>query len=239
MDSQPSDAKLSELFAGIEQRLGTTNLGPDRWYILAISCLVAGPDPEAAAPLYQHLVNQPQYSTSESRKALVRRLREALVKAIAVVGVCKPIEAILAISRVEREEDRDYSTTREGWQCDEENHERAMAWWNKIYAHNAKDTMGLFDAHKDFAWLTVEITSGFFLSDRHVLDDIDTELVVLSAIMSQNLPNETHWHIRGTRRIGVSNKDAKVLWDCIQAVAKHSGVSLHKVPTVDEVEPGV
>src|SRR5690242_2873981 len=98
IDNEPSiDAGLEKLFANLEQRLATTKLGHERWYILAISCLVAGPDPEAAAPLYQYLINQPRYSTSESRKALVRRLREALIKAVSVVGVCKPIEAILAI----------------------------------------------------------------------------------------------------------------------------------------------
>ncbi|KAH8891604.1 hypothetical protein GQ53DRAFT_865436 [Thozetella sp. PMI_491] len=233
------DSGLTKLFEDLEQRFAATKLGDDRWYILAAACLVAGPDPEAADQLYLHLINQPRYSTSASRQALVRRLREALVKSISLVGVCKPIEAILAISKVERDEDRDYSTTREGWQCDESNHARAMEWYNKIYTRNAKDTIGLFNSHKDFAWISAEITYGFYLSDRQVLDDLDTELVVFPAIMSQNLPTETHWHIRGTRRIGVSKEETQMLWDSIKLVASHFGVSLHKVPTVDAVEPDV
>ncbi|KAE8164093.1 hypothetical protein BDV40DRAFT_287233 [Aspergillus tamarii] len=32
-------------------------------------------------------------------------------------------------------------------------------------------------------------------------------------IMIQNLRKETHWHIRGMRRIGVSKEDTQVLWD--------------------------
>jgi hypothetical protein len=71
------------------------------------------------------------------------------------------------------------------------------------------------------------------------LDDTDTQLVVLPVIMSQNLPLETHWHIRGTRRIGVSKEDVQVIWDSVKEVSKFFGVELHKVPTVDEVEPDV
>ncbi|CAK7236787.1 hypothetical protein SCUCBS95973_009729 [Sporothrix curviconia] len=231
---------LADLFRRTESALKPTVLGPrDRWYIVVIACMVAGPDPEAASHLYAYLVRQPQYATSESRKALVRRLREALVKAVSIVGVCKPLEAILAISAIEQPEDKDYSETRADWQCDDANLARGMDWYAKIYKHNASDTLGLFDAHKDFIWLSKHITYGLYLGDRQVLDDLDTEMVVFPAIMSQNLKTETWWHIRGTRRVGVSNAETKVLYDVIKDVNKHFGVDLNKVPTVDEVEHDV
>lgn len=231
--------ELSELFQDIESRFRSTKLGDDRWYILVIACLSAGPDPEAAAALYLYLTGKPRYQASEARQALVRRLREALVKSISLVGVCKPIEAVLAIGRVERPEDRDLGCTRAGWQADVANHERAIGWFRQVYTRNAGDTLGLFDAHKDFAWISAEITYGLYLSDRQVLDDTDTQLVVLPAIMSQNLRQETHWHIRGTRRIGVSQEDVQVVWDAVQAISAFFGISLNKVPTVGEVEPDV
>ncbi|KAF5022727.1 hypothetical protein F66182_5275 [Fusarium sp. NRRL 66182] len=231
--------ELSQMFQNIESKFQNTQLGGQRWYLVVIACLSASPDPEAAAALYQYLTNQEAYQTSESRQALVRRLREALVKAAVLVGVCKPLEAILAISKVEKPEDRDYSTTREGWQVDEASHDRGVDWFKRVYTRNAGDTLGLFDAHKDFAWISTEITYGLFLSDRKVLDDVDTQLVVLPAIMSQNLPLETHWHIRGTRRIGVCKEDVQAIWDSASAVSEFFGNKLSKVPTVDEVEPDV
>jgi hypothetical protein len=225
-----------QLFTELENRFQTTTLGPEKWYILAIATLAASPDPERADQLYLHLCSQPGNKTPTRRQAIVRRLREALIKSVPIVGVCKPIEAILSIGKVEREEDKDYTSTRPGWQCDEANHERGTAWMQKLYARDTTDTLNLFAAHKDFSWLSEEITYGLFLSDRQVLDDIDTQLVVLPGIMSQNLPNETHWHIRGTRRLGLPKEEVEVIWDCVQLVARFFDVKLNKVPTVGEVE---
>lgn len=234
--SAPSAEHLPALFADIEARFKSTQLGDDKWYILATACIVASPEPEFTGPLYRYLIAKPEFQTSASRQALVRRLREALFKSICIVGVCKPIESILAIAALERPEDRDLSETRTEWQADADNAQRARDWFLKIYTRNAGDTLGLFDAHKDFAWTSVHVTYGLFLSDRQVLDDVDTQLVVLPGIMSQNLKLETHWHIRGTRRIGVAKEDVQVIWDAVQSFAAFFGTRLHRVPTVDAVE---
>jgi hypothetical protein len=77
-----------------------------------ISALTGGSQPEFTGNLYTYLIQKPQYSTSESRKALVRRLREALVKCVPIIGVCKPIEAVFSIDAAERPEDKDYSCSR-------------------------------------------------------------------------------------------------------------------------------
>ncbi|KAJ5909134.1 hypothetical protein N7495_001816 [Penicillium taxi] len=234
---QPTvEPRFQQLFTELETRFQSTSLGSDKWYILATSTLAASPDPERADQLYLHLLSQPTYSTSPARQALIRRLREALIKAVPIVGVCKPLEAILAISKFERDEDKDYTFTRENWQCDQANHDRGTAWLQKLYSRNTSGTLDLFSAHKDFAWLSTEITYGLYLSDRQVLDDVDTQLVVLPGIMSQNLPNETHWHIRGTRRLGIPKEEVQVIWDCVQLVARFFDVKLNKVPTVESVE---
>ncbi|PLB44318.1 hypothetical protein P170DRAFT_440624 [Aspergillus steynii IBT 23096] len=232
------EPRFQQLFETLEARFRSTtpSLPADKWPILAISSIVAGPDPERCDQLYLYLINQEPYRTPEARQALIRRLREALFKSIIIVGVCKPIEAILAISKLERPEDKEYSFTRGEWQCDQANHDRGVGWLEKLYARNTSGTLDLFAAHRDFAWLSTEITYGLFLSDRQVLDDLDTQMVVLPAIMSQNLKVETHWHIRGTRRLGVPKEDVQVVWDAVRSVAEFFGSRLDKVPTVEQVE---
>ncbi|KAF2709061.1 hypothetical protein K504DRAFT_468269 [Pleomassaria siparia CBS 279.74] len=233
------EARAAELFLDIEQALASTKLGKDRWYILALAALVGGTEPEMADQLYLHIISKPEFQSTSARQSLVRRLREALVKLVSIVGVCKPLEAIIAIAKVEKEEDRDYSFSREHWQCDKENHDKGMDWMRQIYTHNVESTLDLFKAHQDFRWISTEITYGLYLSDRQTLDDLDTELVVLVGIMIQNLRLETHWHIRGTRRIGVSREDVETIIECVRKVAKLMGTSLSKIPTVEEVEKDV
>lgn len=233
------DPSVTTLLTSIEKQISKTQLGPDRWYLIALTALTGGGSPHLADQIYLYLTQQSSYSTCPQRQALVRRLRESLVKAVSIIGVCRPIEAILAISKVEAEPDRDYSMTREGWKCDEANHERGMDWYRKVYKHNINLNLNLFNAHKDFDWISKEITYGLYLSDRQVLDDIETELVVVSGIMIQNLKHETWWHIRGTRRQGVVKEDMQVVYDCIMEVAKFLDIKLDRVPTVDEVEHDV
>lgn len=69
-------------------------------------------EPNHAATLYTYLIAKPEFTTSDSRKALIRRLREVLVKNVALQGVCKPLEALFAIAKVERPEDQDFSFSR-------------------------------------------------------------------------------------------------------------------------------
>jgi hypothetical protein len=57
--------------------------------------------------------------------------------------------------------------------------------------------------------------------------------------MIQNLRLETHWHIRGTRRLGVSKEKVQVVWECVKDVSDFLGTRVDKVPTVDDVESDV
>jgi len=80
---------------------------------------MVGVEPDHVGTLYSYLMAKPEYSSPESRQALVRRLREALVKNISILGVCKPMEAIFAIDKVERPEDKDYSFSRYAMQAED------------------------------------------------------------------------------------------------------------------------
>lgn len=80
-----------------------------------IAALTGGGQPEFAGTLYTHLIEKPHYASSEARQALVRRLREALVKSVSIIGVCRPLEAVFNIDAVQRPEDKDYSFSR----CDQ------------------------------------------------------------------------------------------------------------------------
>ncbi|CZT20919.1 uncharacterized protein RCC_06779 [Ramularia collo-cygni] len=234
--TNPTEAETIELFKDLEQNFPSASLGNDKWYILAIAAISAGGHPGHAADLYKYLLAKPEFNTPDARKALVRRLREAMMKLVSVVGVPKPLEAIFSIGAIEREEDKDYSFSRQGWQSGPENIARGKNWLNQIYQHNMASNENMMAAHKDFLWVSEEITYGLYLSDHTILGPVETELVVLSGIMMQNLPRETGWHLRGTRRIGVSSEDVEKVQQCIEKVAAFCGLSLNRVPRVQDIE---
>ncbi|MDI1487979.1 MAG: hypothetical protein OHK93_007253 [Ramalina farinacea] len=104
---------------------------------------------------------------------------------------------------------------REHWKSGEENKQRGQAWLDTIYKENRAGAIKSMEAHKDFFWISQNITYGLYLSDHSILDGIETEIVVLSGIMMQNLARETGWHLRGTRRVGVSKEDTETIQQCV------------------------
>lgn len=103
----------------------------------------------------------------------------------------------------------------------------------------------------DFDFISRQITYGFYLSDHSILGPVDTELATLAGIMIQNLPMETAWHLRGTRRVGVSMEDTELVQQCVsgfgkscasltsfqvEMIAEYAGVRLHRIPRVADIE---
>lgn len=181
---------------------------------IKVSAVVAL-EPDHVGTLYSYLTSKPEYQTSDSRKALVKRIREALVKLISLIGVCKPMEAIFALTKVEKPEDQDFSFSREHWQSGQQNRKRGGDWLNVIYKENLSTATDKFVAHKDFDFISKEITYGLYLSDHTILGPVETELVVLAGIAIQNLPIETAWHLRGARRVGISQEKVELIQQCV------------------------
>jgi hypothetical protein len=236
VDKATIEPRWFELFAAIEAKFEASNIASEKWYLTTLSAITTTPKPHLCGQLYQYLISQHAYSTTSTRRKLIQRMREALFKDISVLGLPKPAEALLGINQVMSEEDAEGSFTREGWQCDDANHARGMDWLKSIYAHNTSTLFGLFKQHQDFCFWLADITYGLLLSDRQVLDDVDTELVILPGVMGQDVPRMTYWHIRGTRRLGISKEDVQMVMDCVNLVVEACGVTLKQVPSVDAVD---
>ncbi|KAJ8116960.1 hypothetical protein OPT61_g1736 [Boeremia exigua] len=236
MPRDPTDEEALELFNAVENLFPSKTLGDGKWYILTLAAMVGGGQPGFAPLLYKELIKRPEHQSSEQRQALMRRIRETLFKLIVIIGVCKPLEAIFDIDAITRPEDKDYTFSREGWQCDEANAKRGFEWQSRLYQQNQGAIDDVLASQRDFDWTSKQITYGLYLSDHTILNDVETEITVLSGIMIQNLPRETSWHLRGTRRIGVSFEDTETLQQCIELVANFCCLRLHRIPRVKDIE---
>ncbi|KAK6355954.1 hypothetical protein TWF718_000330 [Orbilia javanica] len=227
--------ELTALFKDLEESF-PKSLGPDKWYLAAIATLTYASDPDHIADLYTHLISRPEFATSEARQALVRRIREVLVKLVAIVGICKPLTAIFKIDSVERLEDKDYSFSRKEWQADEKHLTRGNDFLNKIYRHNSEFLTEKLSAHKDFDWIVWNVVYGLYLSDHTTLSDVETELVVLCSILVQNLNSVATFHLRGARRIGMSQEEVEQIHRCCEKVANFCNTKMDRIPRVAEIE---
>lgn len=88
-------------------------------------------------------------------------------------------------------------------------------------------------------WLTKNITYGLFLSDHSVLNDVETEITVLTGIVMQNLTRESAWHLRGLRRIGVAKEDVEVIRECVCFLPPFPSFSLRLQDYVHNVSWGL
>jgi hypothetical protein len=84
-------------------------------------------------------------------------------------------------------------------------------------------------------WVELAVIYGLFLSDHEILSALEAELVILSAIMCQGFRAPTIWHLRGMRRLGVSEDDVEMVQRAVEAVAIWAGKSVEGWPRVIDV----
>ena len=114
--------------------------------------------------------------------------------------------------------------------------------------------MSLFDAHRDIrkrqvsrgkcdvvnryatAFVSTDISYGLFLSDHQILDLPESELVILPAIMCQNLRGPTSWHLRGCVRAGITRPEVEQIQQVIERIAAYAGRKLDNIERVADVE---
>ena len=106
------------------------------------------------------------YQTPTERQALVRRMREAMIKCIILNGIPVVMEAFQSLAKEERPVDQDHSFTRyapaplcfatsltqvsrQGWQADAANRERGMKVLELLYQDENEKIWATFGAHRD------------------------------------------------------------------------------------------
>lgn len=130
--------------------------------------------------------------------------------------------------------------TRSKARIDEATEQRGTAFLQQLYRQNLEPIFSTWGSHRaDFEWLEKTVIYGLFLSDHTVLSPVETELVVLSAIMCQGLRGPTVWHLRGLRRLGVSAKDVEGVQRVVELTAVWAGRDTKGWPTVKDVEADV
>ena len=114
--------------------------------------------------------------------------------------------------------------------------QRGTAFIQKLYQHNLSPIFQTWGSHReDFEWLEKSVIYGLFLSDHSILTKVESEIVILTSIMCQGLRAPTIWHLRGLRRLGLTNQDVGMVTAAVHIVANYCSKDSSQWPTIEDV----
>lgn len=113
---------------------------------------------------------------------------------------------------------------------------RGTQFLQTLYKENLSPIFASWGSYgPDFEWMEKAVIYGLFLSDHELLSPVETEFVTLSSIMCQGFRGPTIWHLRGLRRVGVSEGDVELVQRGIETVARWAGRSVEGWPRVTDI----
>ncbi|OXV10156.1 hypothetical protein Egran_02082 [Elaphomyces granulatus] len=216
---------------------------PDAWYIVVASTLVASGKAGELGALYKYITEEesPGLGDEEMRR-LKARLGDVLMKEWTLVGITPVVIAVTALGGAEKgvkvsdEENMTFPQRRQSIDFNHAIPERGTRFIQQLYRDNLAPIFSTWGSYgPDLAWVERAVIYGLFLSDHEILSVVEAELVILSAIMCQGYRMPTIWHLRGLRRLGVSEDDVEKVQSTIEAVAIWAGKSIDGWPRVTDV----
>ena len=118
--------------------------------------------------------------------------------------------------------------------------ERGYDFMKVLYRHNLEAIMSTWGSYQhDFEWLQKRVIYGLFLADHSILNTVETELVIMSAIMAQGLRAPSFWHVRGLRRLGIGLDVVERVCEVIRTCGEWCGKDTKDWVRAHEVEAEV
>jgi hypothetical protein len=84
-------------------------------------------------------------------------------------------------------------------------------------------------------WASIDISYGLFLSDHQILDIAESELVIIPAILCQDLPGPTEWHFKACLRVGLTREEVDAVQRVVERVLMYGGGGVTRVGSVWDV----
>jgi alkylhydroperoxidase/carboxymuconolactone decarboxylase family protein YurZ len=169
-------------------------------------------------------------------------MKETLVKSVILSGAPRALRASYALKDALEPGDKDSSFVREGLELGKDLARRGNESRRRIYRNNSPLSGDTADAMMDIAWISSNVTYGVILypisetTPSAPLTLAETEMVVLSCLISQQASNEARWHFRGSLWIGLSEDEIESIQYAIETVAAECGVDVKSgMPRVQDL----
>ncbi|KAJ1976800.1 hypothetical protein H4R35_002554 [Dimargaris xerosporica] len=144
----------------------------------------------------------------------VQRMREGLFKVSPICGIPKVISALrqcmlatdaetLAQLPVESRRARPLDQPAEEYLSSL--YDRGQRFWDQVYGPNATKVSDALTAYDpDLNDFSIKDIYGKVLSDMSIINEVETELLLVSALASQKVPHLLKGHVMGAERVGAT-----------------------------------
>ena len=78
----------------------------------------------------------------------------------------------------------------------------------------------------------------FWGAEDRILNNVETELVAIGALVTMNCPEQLTWHLKGAIRHRATEGQARFAFELGVAIAQATGCKLDKLPTLDDIDLG-
>ncbi|KAK8035015.1 AhpD-like protein [Apiospora rasikravindrae] len=193
------------------------NLPNHCWYLVAATTLAVLNQPHGIRDVYKYEVEQ---CGNVESLAVLRRMREALIKASAVGGVPKTINALLSLKEVTPAELLEEPGTPSLTERQRDIYEtppaeilgRGQTFFDKIYGRISRRIMGQLDKSgtQDLG-LTARLVYGYLLSNTRVLSTTETSFVLIAGLIPQDVNPQLKGHLRGALNNGATVEEVRAI----------------------------
>ncbi|KAF4462013.1 carboxymuconolactone decarboxylase [Fusarium albosuccineum] len=222
------------------------NLPRNTWYFITATTLSALNRPDELPRVLKHATEGgPDIVEAtpgrDERLCISRRLREALIKASAVGGMPRTINALLALKTATPEDLLDATASNTSSRFKDLHEvpssqvlERGQDFFNQVYGKIARRVMGQMDrSGAEDLGLIARLMYGYVLSNTDVLSPVETSFVLIASLIPQDVNPQLKGHLRGALNGGASVDEVRAVRDMVMKICEASGMK-----RLDEDAPG-
>ncbi|KAG8156827.1 hypothetical protein KVR01_013240 [Diaporthe batatas] len=209
-----------------------------RWYYCVIVNLAALNFPEVVPSVYERFSKRVMSTLDhDAQFKTAQKLREALIKSCGIMGAAKTGTALRLLGTHIPKDLRDPVAHR-AKEDQASASERGHAFHKRIYGRNPEfDYNASGDASPDYAFVVRDLLYGRVFSFDGILNDLETEYVVISALIGIDCQNQLRHHMKGALYNGATREDLQELYDVLLDLAERLGVKFRsekrEIPRID------
>ncbi|KAH7152963.1 AhpD-like protein [Dactylonectria macrodidyma] len=214
------------------------DLPRNSWYFITATTLSILNRPDELPKVYKKALEEgldtsEAVTRPEDQLQVSRRIREALVKASAVGGMPKTINALLALKAATPEDLLDApgqeiptSRSRDIYETPAPHVlQRGQTFFDNLYGKISRRVMGQMDrsGSADLG-LMARLVYGYILSDTDVLTPVETSYVLIASLIPQDVNPQLKGHLRGALNGGASVAEVRAVRDVVIKICEASGM---------------